>query len=631
MDKRTYMDEIKDINAYLSEHAVRKNYNRNRIHFYRPYVKKPLNIMGSFEEAIEAEGGSAPEFVPHSKRSFGMIAEIGFAYFREQLLKENSPYANAESFKAYVDQNYELFCIDRDEYVSRTAYNEGISFEQYQKAFFARCAIACSRAFGFTFDCEDEAFLAELKNDSNIKLIEKKPNEGNRQKETCSKGSYTVYGRMSETLICKYGKTELILYSRDRISKETGLEYLYTEGNEPFCECVNVALYSGVIPRLCRVEYCKPEIGNSDIHKIVFHLGRTSYMTMHAFSYGEAARLLKHPFLQVKEGDLTLADINYRFDETEVAMQTMLYGEDGAGERNDRVSPYIFETDIKKLNEYLSKSWHIHNINISGNIITGDNHCIFVKRSSVVSDANHLFCSVNGGSEIDDSRVSYYKNSVQEDIPTIKYGREHFYFGGELTREAIAELGISDNSPYWKYYGFTSMSGYRGKDSKHALWLHFNVLGEKNCSDSLEQITQNRLSASERFENENIYGYSITVVDKKRDYWKSLLKVVLNVVVDSQDIITTLLMTLIVGFSISFTEIESMIAIGFVILFFINLILQLADEYQDNKYLKKKMVLTYKPNWSDELFKKIGGKKGEIDWIFYILTRMRVLSIMDKE
>jgi hypothetical protein len=248
-----------------------------------------------------------------------------------------------------------------------------------------------------------------------------------------------------------------------------------------------------------------------------------------------------------------------------------------------------------------------------------------------VSDANHLFCSVNGGSEINDPCVSYYQNSVIEDIPTIKYSEEPYYFGGELTREAIAELGLTDDSVFWKYYGFTAMSGYSGKDSAHALWLHFNVLGEKTVSESYSQLERYRYMAPEKFENEAIYGYSTMPVTKRSENAGIILRKALSLSIEWKDFITLVFMIVILGWSVSLHETDTRITLVFAVLFIIYLFINLIEKYKSRRRIKQITVRYYRKKWPKKLICRIAGKKGKVDWIFYILTTMRAVILKHSE
>ncbi|WP_034450471.1 hypothetical protein [Butyrivibrio sp. AE2032] len=612
-------EQIKAVNAFIESYSKEKQYARNYIHFFRPHVNKPLNIVGSFENAIKLENGRAPSLSANSKCSFGMQASVSFNDIRDEMLGKDSPFVNKDAFARFLQKNRNWFCIDIDEYDQRTSYSKKYSFIQYQEAFLTRCLIASSLAFGYIFSADGQDELIEsLKNHPNI-IFTQKDNK------------YYVRGRISDELINRYADTEITVFDDRGHSEKKLFGELYRHDDNKDLVCFSPAIYSGVIPRLCKVLYEEPKIGNQDIYKLQFEMGRTSYMTMYAFNFENAAGgtevLLNHPFMQIKTGKATYEEINRYFDLMEVQAQTKFYDDMTDAGHNP------FSAEIKALNDYLNNSWNIHNVNVSGNVITREDICVYTKRARIMSDPGHLFCSVNGGSEIYDKKVSYYKSSVQEDIPTISYGNDPFYFGGELTREAIAELGLSDNSPYWKYYGFTCMSGYHGKESTHALWLHFNVLGERYCSDSFEQISIRRMGASESMENSEIFGYKLTIVNSRKEKIVDFFKTILSALIEWKDVISIIIISLCAIKFKDLLDLEAKINIVFAVLLIVLLIINfIPNLLARNKYhrrINSKTISAYNEDEITNVIEKIFGDKSETDMILIILTKMRLITLID--
>jgi len=564
-----YENYITDLNKEVSEYAMEKDLDRNYIHLFRPYEKKPLNIYGSFEDAIKKENEDAvrkekeavfkteianaikhrkvkvPNFNSDSRNSFGMGAEESFEKYKELLLKKKSPYSSKEDFAKYVSdsKHYNAFCVDKEEYEYFIKYcrervenrtdnslrslseketdalmtARDIPIETYRKAFFVICMMDCFWCYFFEvmtpreYSSEEEKALYDaLKVHAESFCDADKMEPGK---------SIRVRGRLSQSLIDRYGNVSISIKGK---KNPLLLKELYCPENREYFNHVGTALYSGVVPRVCRIHYTSSESENNDIHMIRMDLGRTSYMTMHAFGNKYAAKfgsceLIKDTGIQNQNQnqnqDLSVANIFEAYIQAEATIQ-----EDYCHDMDNIKScsgSYFgkerFKKELVALNRYLQSSWSIHNTNISGNLITTEEYCIYTKRAAAMQDPNRLFCSVNGGSEIYDSKVSFYSNSVNEDKPAILYSWEPVYFGGELTREAMAELGIFDNSSYWIYYGFTAMANKKGNGTKAPLWLHFNIIGERNCSNSFNQIEHRRLTASERFENSDMYGYLIQV------------------------------------------------------------------------------------------------------------------------
>lgn len=222
-----YGEQIRFINAFIEQYGCEKNYARNCIHFFRPQINKPLNIVGSFEKAIISENHSAPTLTSRSKQSFGMSSAINFGLIRQKMLSANSPFSDSEAFCGFVDQNKEWFCIDEDEYCDREAYNQAFEFEQYQKAFLARCLIASSFAFGFVFQYNgQDGFINCLKEHRNVILIEDK--EQNR---------YAVRGRIGDDLICRFADVLLTVFDdkkKPKYLKRIKSETVFTYKNNDY-------------------------------------------------------------------------------------------------------------------------------------------------------------------------------------------------------------------------------------------------------------------------------------------------------------------------------------------------------------------------------------------------------------
>ena len=159
---------------------------------------------------------------------------------------------------------------------------------------------------------------------------------------------------------------------------------------------------------------------------------------------------------------------------------------------------------IKRLNEYLEKSIYTHGMNVSGNIITNEDELIYTKRGGETWDKATLYCSTNGVCEINNSKVYHYNHSVQCDRPLIgEYNTETGDFGGELSREAMAELGVDINKSKWKYYGFSIMgychksenankdenkSGDINSNRYHSFPAHINILAYTEIDYNIEEI-----------------------------------------------------------------------------------------------------------------------------------------------
>ena len=261
---------------------------------------------------------------------------------------------------------------------------------------------------------------------------------------------------------------------------------------------------------------------NSSLEGFKLHLGRTSYFTMRAMG-----RNLQHVYLDLCV-DSRLSNLSYRdvlkaFDLYEIACQDDYYLTID-NFQNESNPEKRLALELEALNQYLSHSIGQHNLNVSANLITKDDMCLYTLRGGEIEDSGDFYCSVNGGSEIYDSNVPFYHHSVEEDIPTITYNKENVYFGKELTREAIAELGITDDSHVWTYYGLSLMGQKYNPADVHRMSFHFNVLGERRCTDEFEHIREQKQNAPENFESTNLYGYKLAVFQTRREKWSYISK-----------------------------------------------------------------------------------------------------------
>ena len=429
----------------------------------------------------------------------------------------------------------------------------------------------------------------------------------------------------------------------DYINKNNTLEYIYNEKLKrlKFYKSNAGALYSGVIPRLNGVEYKEPSMDNASLEGIFLTLGRTSYFTMVAMG-----RVVEtgHPFmtneLNIEGYRGTFAQISEAFDKYEVMIQNEYYEKIEACDKKyrewmkDEINKYgsKIEEDISILNNYLENSLAQHNINISGNLITEDGVCLYTQRGDEIEDSGDYYPSVNGGSEIYDTDVDFYKNSVQEDIPSINYNKENVYFGQELTREAIAELGLIDDSHVWNFYGITCM-GQKKEINDHRLSFHFNVIGERRCMDEFMHIGEQKKKSAENFESKDLFGYRFETHPNRRSQFGALfLNTLLPAIIDNKDTIVWVLILIYSLYrhkSLSENGIESMLSLAFV---FASLIMILYRVYSWRILRKHEKVVSIVVNDSnilniESLCSKIGENLNIKDMI-HMDNVLRLLTLM---
>ena len=545
IEKEYFSAFLTAVNEFVKAEAAKKAKERTYIRLFRPYNTNPLNIMGSFSEAIQREdaGHGEEHFTELSRNSFGLIAAEQFSDYCFLYSKHFSIFRDSESFRTYVDSYFSHFVIDPDELEIALAYcksrnnalhNIATACEKsnvdirevLQKSLYARCLITAYYVCGLTLTVEKSVgqedlsyFIEMLRNDCMIRCTY------DREKSILSfhgKPQMETFGALEKSPL------RILVHENKLVLGYVGVplkEIFHLSDENPLSKCYKSnagALYSGVIPRLCRVEYCSPTMDNSSLEGFKLHLGRTSYFTMRAMG-----RNLQHVYLDLCV-DSRLSNLSYRdvlkaFDLYEIACQDDYYLTID-NFQNESNPEKRLALELEALNQYLSHSIGQHNLNVSANLITKDDLCLYTLRGGEIEDSGDFYCSVNGGSEIYDSNVPFYHHSVEEDIPTITYNKENVYFGKELTREAIAELGITDDSHVWTYYGLSLMGQKYNPADEHRMSFHFNVLGERRCTDEFEHIREQKQNAPENFESTNLYGYKLAVFQTRREKWSYISK-----------------------------------------------------------------------------------------------------------
>lgn len=250
--------------------------------------------------------------------------------------------------------------------------------------------------------------------------------------------------------------------------------------------------YSGVMPRVKSIEK-RESTSNPLIQTIRLNVERTTFSTLDAFDYND---ILQHPMLE------KYYDILSEFVLNEDKAQEVLFKKENY-QSNDKM--------IQAVNQYLENSYNTHTVAVSGNLVTSDNYLIAAERNSAAIDKATYYCSVNGQSEFRDTNVNFYKESIEDDFPSlIADSKERNTFAEELTREAEAELNIHNLKHKWKYYG-VSILGIQNKESDplQTRRMHFNVLAYNEINEEFLDVKDSYLDAIEKFENKSLQGFRI--------------------------------------------------------------------------------------------------------------------------
>lgn len=580
-----YGDILLIINKIIQENASMSNHTRSYIHIISPYEKVKLNITGSFCKAIKKEEKIYKKyrkgFEKGSAYSFGIISSYQFQDVKKELYYGNT-FKNINSFNKYVKKYYELFQIDDEEFQSwiseldnltrRTVENYNININLFKQAFLARCILQAVRCFGVKIELTYNQKVQIDKMDISNSISCDMELEYDKSKQYWLK----IYGYP----VGNEGK---------KLSKilNKNIDYFYS--NKQFYHTRYSAIYSGTIPRILKMKYVKPTESNISVGQLELMLGKTSYMTLLGMArYSH----LNHPFMQFLINDkISYKDINCLYDLRETNLVNE-YIKESKYNLNENKKDILFK-DINKINMYLGKSLAPHNLNVSANIITSDQYCVFTKRNLDMSDSKYIYCSVNGGAEIYDKNIGFYKNKAELERPTIKCSKSTIYFSDEIQREATEELGVCDKSNNWNYLGVSVMAGKPYKDSRHRVWLHFNILAEKNCLDKLEDVICNKETALESYENSNVYGYKIKLYNSKHEYVKGCFKSIWDFFYNNKDFFMYMIILLFsienldIVFSNSFTDIFTFSVSAIFLLG--KLFAMMVIFFKGSKYIQKKI------------------------------------------
>ena len=172
--------------------------------------------------------------------------------------------------------------------------------------------------------------------------------------------------------------------------------------------------------------------------------GRTTFATLDAFDYGN---LVTHPLLRFPlEGDEhSIADTVRKVRKEEYERMSLLFSYDNSKEEGQSHA----RTLLNLINRYLSSSINSNTIAVSANLTTRDGCLIGAVRNSSSIDTGTCYCSSNGQMEFRDNLVTFYRNSVYVDLPSLSVPKgldaqyERLDFTKEIERETIAELNTS--------------------------------------------------------------------------------------------------------------------------------------------------------------------------------------------
>lgn len=387
----------------------------------------------------------------------------------------------------------------------------------------------------------------------------------------------------------------------------------------------NNSYYSGVIARLMKIDApSSPEDGNNNIRVMRLFTGRTTFATLDAFDYGN---LVTHPLLRFSlEGDEhSIADTVRRVRREEYERMSVLFSYDNS--KDEGLSHA--RTFLNLINRYLSSSINSNTVAVSANLTTRDGCLIGAVRNRSSIDTGTCYCSSNGQMEFRDNLVTFYRNSVYVDLPSLSVPKradeqyERLDFTKENERETIAELNTSHFSATWRYYGISVLGVVnRVGDGSGATRLHFNVLSENTLLDNFIDVCEFRNEATESFENNRLIGL-------KPVRLSAFISVVVTWLIDHCDFITNLILVFLVlyerlVFNAEGDPLDFSLAAVFIFLELVYLIGSFARYHRKKKRTKAKSVyvmgMLLREKW----------KKGRSDDEKKMLLTLSLLSSIEK-
>lgn len=528
-----------NLNKFILSQAKDKLF-KNYIYFFTESSRPKVSITCRFDE--------------QSTEYYGLHPQVTASIIRENILKSNidgaSIFSNEYNLFHYID-NSEIWSVPSED-----------KYALLNRAFCAKCLLTMASYFYFDLDLSRientvDHFLRIINDDTESKddrfefsFISISPDE---QKKEKNKRLHRLHGRLPQIILEKLDKCGYSFYFEDHhvvvnkdAEKLSKFSLLYDEKNAGHLLCTSSAFYSGVNLRLKKVEIDSNSSSNNQMSSLILTVEKTTFGTICGFDgffrgkvcQDNKINIIRHPYLKNYFTEL------YRIIDDEIVSisDNIPFVFSALSEQSFQSVPCP-EKSIEDLNNYLDQSIYPHYINVSGNVITNDNYCLYTSRGKATTDAETLYCSVNGVSEVFDPYVEFYLRSVDEDSPTIKYPStgNRIDFNGELSRESEAELGTSNFSSNWKYYGF-SMMGYYDQKRETIDACHFNIAAFNHVNSSFFDIVNFRENATEKFENNCLYGYQLKVYTNLRDGVFGFIKMMSQWILVWKDVVLFLLL-----------------------------------------------------------------------------------------
>lgn len=290
--------------------------------------------------------------------------------------------------------------------------------------------------------------------------------------------------------------------------------------------------YSGVLLRPLEIVEESADECNKGVKSLNIIFEKSSYGTVYAF---DSSAALCHSALKKEEKDAV----------------RIFFGNEDAAVRELAENGEI----LCKVNNYLKKSYNVHQICVSANIETSDGYLLFPVRGRKSIDASKnpkkplIYPSVNGNAEVLDNDVKFYKVSAIEDLPKIEIEEgQRIDFNAELTREAYSELHLYFEPMLWEIYGISVGGRILGENDVFdgvKRRLHFNVLAKQRCQYDFDEVCKTEALATESYEIDRLKGVKVNTYKNKCNRVMSALKTFFKKVIENSEVLMALLTVLI--------------------------------------------------------------------------------------
>ncbi len=348
------------------------------------------------------------------------------------------------------------------------------------------------------------------------------------------KGCLVLTGCPTQELLDYLNNTKPIVLCKEKDKHEE-----YADIYEAFKRGVTIVkgrvFYSGALLKPTLIKSLDSNNQNDNICSICICFERSSYSAVCAF---DNPTLVNHPLLSENYRNALIEMFEYDDSQKAKLIENL---------NNAQTQ----EEKMKCVSDYVSSCLNVNQIGVSANIVTKDGYLLFGKRNNNSIDEGTLYPGVNGNAEVSDSRVSFYRNSVYEDYPTISINDSRIDFFGEIQRETYGELRQVPSIQEWTCYG-VCISGNTPPKESHIdkpRRLHFNLIFENYCDKNLIDIQKESQKATEAFETIDYLGlYVLCYKNKFTLFIKGLYRIIMNVV-NHKDFVEAVLA---IAFAVSF-------------------------------------------------------------------------------